>query len=301
MKSAFLKIQRVSLWAIIILLTGQNFALAGKGGVPEDYQLGLQEPATQIAEQMIDFHWLLLVIITAIVIFVLGLLLWVMIRYNEKANPIPSKTSHNTAVEVVWTLVPILILLVIAVPSFRLLSDQYTYPKSDIVIKAIGNQWYWSYQYPDNGLEFDSYMLKDEELKKARDAGEKVHRLLSVDNPVVVPVNKVVYVQVTANDVLHNWTIPAFGVKMDAIPGSSKLIWFQAKETGTYYGQCSEMCGINHAFMPIEVRVVSDQTYAAWLAAMKQGEDQAKAVLLKAALEDNKAGTKKSLASLPAK
>ena len=291
-KLRFLAISFLAILGLAVSAIGhQAFA---KKGQPEDWELGMQKAYTSIAESMHDFHNLLLVIITAIVIFVLALLVWVVVRYNEKSNPTPSTTSHNTMIEVVWTLVPILILLVIAVPSFRLLSDQYSYPKSDVIVKAIGNQWYWSYEYPGKGIEFDSYMLKDDALKEARAAGDEAPRLLAVDNPVVVPVNKVVYVQVTANDVLHNWTIPAFGVKMDAIPGTAKLIWFKATEEGTYYGQCSEMCGINHAFMPIEVRVVSEEVYAKWLEAVKEDEDKAKAILRQAALQQKN----KHLASL---
>ena len=245
MRIAFPKLRwmMVSLCTTMVFLINSGYAFATKGQ-PTDWYMNLQEGYSSISHMTDDFHDLLLVIIIAISVFVLGLLVWVVVRYNETSNPVPSKTSHNTFIEIVWTVVPILILIVIAIPSFRLLAKQYEYPKSDIVVKAIGNQWYWSYEYPENGIEFDSYMLKEEGLKEARDAGEDAPRLLAVDNPVVVPVNKVVYVQVTANDVLHNWTVPAFRVKMDAIPGTSKLIWFKATEVGTYYGQCSEMCGI---------------------------------------------------------
>lgn len=270
---------------ISFVASGIGTSAFAEKGQATDWQLGMQTFVTDIGDQINDFHDLLLYIITAIVIFVFLLLVWVLFRYNEKANPTPSKTSHNTMIEVIWTVVPILILLLIAIPSFRVLSNQYTIPKSDVVLKAIGNQWYWSYAYPDAGIEFDSNYLKDDEIKKARAAGEQAPRLLAVDNPIVVPVNKVVYVHVSASDVLHNWTIPSFGVKMDAIPGSPKLIWFKAREEGTYYGQCSEMCGVNHAFMPIEVRVVKQEVYDQWLAAMKQGEDAGKAVLKQAALE----------------
>ncbi len=242
---------------LMFLMPGTAFAAEGK---PEDWQLGFQPAATPIAEQMHDFHNLLLVIITAIVIFVLALLVWVMVRYNEKANPEPSKTSHNTLIEVVWTVVPVLILLVIAIPSFRLLYAQFDIPKADVTIKATGYQWYWSYSYPDHGgIAFDSILVEKDDLKPGQPY------LLAVDNDVVVPVNKVVHVLVTASDVMHNWAMPAFGSKMDAIPGRTNLTWFKATKPGVYFGQCSELCGSRHAYMPIAVRVVSEEEFAAWV------------------------------------
>ena len=228
--------------------------------VPEDWEVGFQKSVTPIADQIHGFHDLLLVIITAIVIFVLVLLVWVMVRYNAKANPTPSRNAHNTTLEVAWTIVPVLVLLVIAIPSFRLLYAQYDFPKADLTIKATGHQWYWSYNYPDSGnFNYDSLMVEDADLKPGQP------RLLAVDNEVVVPVNKVVHVLLASDDVIHNWTIPAFGIKMDAVPGRVTRVWFQARETGTYYGQCSELCGERHAFMPIAVRVVTDQEFTAWL------------------------------------
>ncbi len=248
---------------------GAMMAFAGAAGAaegrPENWQLGFQHAATPIAEQMHRFHNLLLVIITVIVLFVLGLLLWVMFRYNEKANPVPSKTSHNTTIEVVWTIVPVLILLVIAIPSFRLLFAQYDYPKADVTIKATGHQWYWSYAYPDQGgFAFDSLLVEQSDIKPDQ------HYLLSVDNEVVVPVNKVVQVLVTSDDVIHDWAVPSFGIKIDAVKGRNSLTWFKATEPGVYYGQCSELCGARHAFMPITVRVVSEQDFAAWVTQAKQ-------------------------------
>ncbi|MBX2804630.1 MAG: cytochrome c oxidase subunit II [Hyphomicrobiales bacterium] len=229
-------------------------------GKPTDWQLGFQGAATDIAQQIHDFHDLLLVIITLVTLFVLALLVWVMIRYNAKANPTPSKTSHNTTVEIVWTVVPVLILLVIAVPSFRLLYAQYDAPKADITIKATGYQWYWNYEYPDHGsFSFDSIMLEKEELQ----AGQPY--LLAVDNEVVVPVNKVVHLLLTSNDVIHNWAMPSFGIKMDALKGRNSLVWFKVNEPGTYYGQCSELCGARHAFMPITVRAVPEEEFQAWI------------------------------------
>jgi cytochrome c oxidase subunit 2 len=234
-------------------------ALAAEGRA-EDWQFGFQPAATAIAEQMHEFHNLLLVIITAITLFVLGLLLWVMLRYNAKANPEPSKTSHNTTIEIIWTVVPVLILLVIAIPSFRLLFAQYDVPKADVTIKATGHQWYWSYSYPDQGgFSFDSLLVEEPDLKPDQPY------LLTVDNEVVVPVNKVVHVLITSGDVIHDWAVPSFGIKVDAVQGRNALAWFKAERPGVYYGQCSELCGARHAFMPIAVRVVSEEEFANWV------------------------------------
>jgi cytochrome c oxidase subunit 2 len=235
-------------------------AATARDGQPEPWQMGLQNAVTPIAEQMNSFHNYLLVIITAIAVFVLCLLIYVMVRFNERSNPKPSRTTHHTILEVVWTVVPVLILFAIAIPSFRLLFAQYDFPKADLTIKAIGNQWSWTYEYPDHdGLRFDSYMVADKDLKPGQT------RLLAVDNEVVVPVGKTVHVLVTASDVLHNWAIPAFGVKTDAVPGRIVKTWFRTDKKGVYYGQCSELCGQRHAFMPIAVRVVSEEDFAAWI------------------------------------
>jgi cytochrome c oxidase subunit 2 len=234
--------------------------------VPHNWQLGMQPAATPVMAQIEQFHQELLVIITAICLFVLALLVWVMIRYNQRANPVPSKAHHNTLLEVAWTGIPVIILVLIAIPSFKLLYYEAGIPPADVTLKAIGNQWYWTYVYPDeNGLRFDSYMLSDAAAAKA---GEP--RLLGVDNPVYVPVNKVVEVDTTGSDVIHSWSVPAFGVKMDAVPGRINKTWFKATRIGTYYGQCSQLCGANHAFMPIEVKVVSEAAYQAWLAGAKK-------------------------------
>lgn len=249
--------------ATMVLAPGAG-ALAA-GGPPAPYQLGLQLPVTPIAEQIGQFHDFLLYIITAITLFVLGLLIYVMVRFNERANPEPSKFTHNTWIEVAWTIIPVIILIAIAIPSFRLLFAQYTFPKADLTIKAIGNQWYWTYEYPDSdGMTFDAVMLEDKDLKPGQP------RLLAVDNEVVVPVNKNVHVLVTASDVLHNWAMPAFGIKTDAVPGRVVKTWFRATKPGTYYGQCSELCGVRHAFMPIAVRVVPQSEYDAWLEQAKK-------------------------------
>ena len=214
--------------------------------------------------EIVSFHNnILLPVIIAISVFVLFLMIYVCIRFRASKNPNPSKTTHNVAVEVLWTLIPCLILIVMAVPSFKILYKQDTIPKADVTVKAVGYQWYWGYEYPDENIIFESYMIKEDELK------ENQPRLLTVDNEVVVPVNKVVKVLITANDVLHAWALPSFGVKRDAVPGRINETWFKAEKVGTYYGQCSELCGIQHAFMPITVRVVTDEEYAIWLAEAK--------------------------------
>ena len=231
---------------------------------PKDWQLGFQEAASSTMRDIVNFHdKLLLPIIIAISVFVLFLMVYACIRFRASRNPNPSKTTHNVAVEVLWTLIPCLILIVMAVPSFKILYKQDTIPKADVTVKAIGYQWYWGYEYPDENIIFDSYMIETKDLK------ENQPRLLAVDNEVVVPVNKVVKVLITANDVLHAWALPSFGVKRDAVPGRINETWFKAEKVGTYYGQCSELCGIKHAFMPIEVKVVSEEDYQIWLSEAK--------------------------------
>ena len=231
---------------------------------PKQWQLGFQDSASQSMTEIVSFHNnILLPIIIAISVFVLFLMIYTCIRFRASKNPNPSKTTHNVAVEVLWTLIPCLILIVMAVPSFKILYKQDTIPKADVTVKAVGYQWYWGYEYPDENIIFESYMIKEDELKESQP------RLLTVDNEVVVPVNKVVKVLITANDVLHAWALPSFGVKRDAVPGRINETWFKAEKVGTYYGQCSELCGIQHAFMPITVRVVTDAEYAIWLAEAK--------------------------------
>ena len=275
--------------AFIAMLGATGPAMAQRISKAENGQLGLMEPATPIMEQLTEFHNLLLIIITAISVFVALLLLWVMIRYNRRANPEPSKVSHNTVVEIVWTAVPILILAAIFLPSLKLLYAQDVTPEADLVVKATGHQWYWSYEYPDHdGMSFDAIMLErrlfdDPAAAADRRAAEaqiaeflnrsdppETFRLLDTDTRIVVPVNTVVKMLVTASDVLHSWTIPAFGIKIDAVPGRLNETWFKATEEGTYYGQCSEICGIRHSFMPIAVEVVSQQEFDAWIEKTKQ-------------------------------
>ncbi|MDP2294746.1 MAG: cytochrome c oxidase subunit II [Pseudolabrys sp.] len=241
-----------------------GLALAQSTGQPHPWQLGLQAAASPVMADIIWFHDFLLYIITAITLFVLALLVIVMVKFNAKSNPVPSRTTHNTLIEVVWTVVPVLILVAIAVPSFRLLFFQLKVPQAEVTVKATGKQWFWSYQYPDANFEFDSLMTQTKDLKPGQP------RLLAVDNEMVVPVNKVVHLLTVGADVIHSWAVPAFGVKIDSIPGRVNEAWFKADRVGTYYGQCSQLCGRDHAFMPIAVRVVSDQDYAAWLEGAKK-------------------------------
>jgi len=235
-----------------MLASGAAFAELGQ---PSPWEWTLQPSGSPVMDNIHWFHNVLLAIITIITLFVLGLLIAVVVKFNARANPVPSRTTHNTLIEVAWTLIPVLILVSIAVPSFRLLFLQLDLPKADITVKATGKQWYWSYAYPDNGkFEFDSLMAQD-----------KQPRLLGVDNEMVVPVNKVIRVQTTGADVIHSFAVPAFGIKIDSIPGRLNETWFKAEKTGMYYGQCSELCGKDHAFMPIAVRVVTDQEFTAWV------------------------------------
>ena len=227
---------------------------------PQPWEVTLQPAASPVMENIVWFHNFLFVLITLITLFVLALLVVVVMKFNAKANPVPSKTTHNTLIEVAWTLIPVLILVGIAVPSFRLLFQQLDIPKADLTVKATGKQWYWSYSYPDNGkFEFNSLLAQD-----------KQPRLLGVDNEMVVPVNKVIRVQTTGADVIHAFAVPAFGIKINSIPGRLNETWFKATKVGMYYGQCSELCGKDHAFMPIAVRVVEDQEFAAWVEAAKK-------------------------------
>jgi cytochrome c oxidase subunit 2 len=242
---------------VVLAAGGAAFAELGQ---PAPWEYKLQEGATPVMDNIIWFHNFLTVLITIITLFVLALLAIVAVKFNAKANPVPSKTTHNTLIEVAWTLIPVLILVGIAVPSFRLLFEELDLPKADLTIKATGKQWYWSYAYPDNGkFEFDSLMAQD-----------KQPRLLGVDNEMVVPVNKVVRIETTGADVIHSFAVPAFGIKIDAVPGRLNETWFKATKLGMFYGQCSELCGKDHAFMPIAVRVVSDQDFAAWVETAKK-------------------------------
>lgn len=284
--------------AILAVVAATCPALAGLGQ-PSDNQLGLQLPATPIMEQIHWFYDFVNYIIIGIAIFVLILLVWVIVFYNERANPTPSRVTHHTGLEVAWTVIPILILVAIAIPSFKLLYAQYTYPPADVTIKATGKTWFWEHEYPDHGaFTITSNMIKDEDLLKQELSADEFKkrygnldgvallraqyndakplwakrglvRQLSVDNEIAVPVNKVVHVLITAADVIHNWTIPSFGSKVDAVPGRVTSTWFKATKEGLYFGQCSELCGKDHSSMPIAVRVVSEKTFTDWADTMK--------------------------------
>ena len=249
-------IMKYFLLPIFTFLLGSS-ALAEQ---PKNWQLGYQNSVTPVMNDLVFMHdYILLPIITAISVFVLFLILYAVWKFRASKNPNPSKTSHNTLIEVLWTVIPCLILVVIAIPSFKLLYKQDIIPKADITIKAIGYQWYWGYEYPDQKIAFEASMIETKDLKPGQP------RLLATDRHVVVPVNKVVKVLITANDVLHAWALPAFGVKRDAVPGRINETWFRAEKEGIFYGQCSELCGIKHAFMPITVEVVSEQKYKEWV------------------------------------
>ena len=248
---------------VALTMSGAAFAELGQ---PAPWEYKLQGAATPVMEQITWFHNVLFWLITIITLFVLVLLVMVAVKFNSRANPVPSRTTHNTLIEVAWTLVPVLILVGIAVPSFRLLFQELDIPKADLTIKATGKQWYWSYAYPDNGkFEFDSLLACDETRLKCQQP-----RLLTVDNEVVVPVNKVVRIQTIGADVIHSFAVPAFGIKIDAIPGRLNETWFKATKVGMYYGQCSELCGKDHAYMPIAVKVVEDQEFASWVETAKK-------------------------------
>lgn len=259
-------------------------------GKPTDGEIGFQPTVTGLSAEIKDLDSMILVIITAITVFVVALMAWVIVRYNRRANPNPSSVTHNTPIEIAWTLGPVLILMFIGAYSLPALYRQQEIPEGEVVIKAIGNQWYWTYDYVDEGFEFDSYMigapatltseeedagaigyvLDDVTKKKLADAGySEEDWLLATDTAVVVPVDTTVVVQVTASDVIHSWTVPAFGVKQDGVPGRLAELWFKTDREGVYFGQCSELCGQAHAYMPITVKVVSKERYQQWLDAAK--------------------------------
>src|SRR5690242_12804517 len=258
-------LSRLSATALIsgILLVSAGAAWAGLGQ-PTPWQMDLQESASPVMVDVANFHFFLLWVIAAISAFVLALLLICIVRFSARANPTPSRTTHNTPIEILWTIIPVVILAVIAVPSFRLLFVQLEIPQPDLTVKVTGKQWFWSYSYPDSKFEFDSLMVQEKDLKPGQ------LRLLAVDNEMVVPINKVVHVLVTGADVIHSFTVPSFGIRMDAIPGRVNETWFKATIEGVFYGQCSELCGKDHAFMPIAVRVVNENDFNTWLNSAKQ-------------------------------
>ncbi len=231
-------------------------------GAPEPWQMGFQEAASPSAERLGEFHNLLLYITIGIVIFVSLLLAYVLLRFNKKANPEPQQFSHNVLIEVIWTVVPIVILIIIAVPSFKLLYFLDRTAEPEMTLKVTGYQWYWGYEYPDNdGVNFLSYMIPDDKINKA--AGQK--RLLSTDNVVVLPVDTNIQILVTAGDVLHSWAVPALGIKLDAVPGRLNETWVRINKPGVYYGQCSELCGKDHSYMPVEIRAISKKEFEKWV------------------------------------
>jgi cytochrome c oxidase subunit 2 len=266
MKAGFLRIKQLSAAAMTAALTAGFSAQAwaqDKLGQPTDGAIDFQPAATDLRQRAMDFHnYLLLPILTSITLLVLGLLLWCVIRYNRRANPTPSRVTHNTTVEVIWTAGPVLILLVIAIFSFRLLFDYHDMPAPYMTVKANGYQWYWGYEYPDQKIAEETSTLLPKD--KADAAG--VPYLLATTQPLVAPVGKVVRVLVTGEDVIHSFSVPAFGIKIDAVPGRVNETWFRANKIGTFYGQCSQLCGIDHGFMPIEVKVVSQADFDAWVA-----------------------------------
>jgi cytochrome c oxidase subunit 2 len=250
---------------LVAFFAGGGAALAGLGQ-PSPWQFGLQQSASPVMDSIIQFHDFLLWVIAAIAVFVLILLIVVMVRFNAKSNPTPSRNTHNTLIEVLWTVIPIVILAGIFIPSIKLLFLQLNLPEAEVTVKATGKQWYWTYNYPDNGkFEFDSLLVRDEKQLRPDQP-----RLLGVDNEMVVPVNKVVRVQTIGADVIHAFAVPSFGIKIDAIPGRLNETWFKATREGVYYGQCSELCGKDHAYMPIAVRVLSEQAFAQWVEEAKR-------------------------------
>ena len=250
----------ISTYPIMLL---QSLNAIEPQGVAKDYGIDLQNPVTEVAKDVYSMHAFVTIIMAIITLFVLGLIIWVCYKYSASKNKNPSKTVHNTLIEILWTAIPVLILVVIAVPSFKLLYKQDVIPEPDLTIKAIGYQWYWGYEYPDNGnFTYEAFMLQSEE---ELEEDKPFKRMLTTDTKVVVPVNKIIRMQVTAADVLHSWAIPAFGVKTDAVPGRLNETWFKAEKTGIYYGMCSELCGVNHQSMPIEIHVVTQEKFDIWV------------------------------------
>ncbi len=248
---------------ILIGIVSFLFSFGAWAQQPHPWQMYYQKPATPVMEIIYDFHLMLLYIEGGIVLLVAGLLIFVIYRFRASKQKTASQTAHNTVLEVIWTIIPVLILVFIAFPSFRLLYMMDVTPKADLTIKAIGNQWYWTYEYPDYDIKFDSNIVPENELKSGQ------LRLLEVDNRVIVPVGTNVRVITTSADVLHSWAVPAFGIKRDSVPGRLNETWFNVKKAGVYYGQCSELCGVKHGFMPIVVQAVSQKEFESWIATHK--------------------------------
>jgi cytochrome c oxidase subunit 2 len=268
---------RIVKW-LLAVVAGFVFSLSaapavwaqGVVGAPKPWEMGMQRSYSPIKDRVIDLHNEVLVIITLITLFVGGLLIWVMFRYNSKRNPVPSQTSHNTIIEILWTVIPVLILVVIAIPSFRLIYYQDRTPDPDMTIKVTGHQWYWEYTYPDQGnLDVESRYIHDDDLKPGQ------LRLLEVDNQLVIPVGKKIRILTTSSDVIHSFFIPAFGVQRYAIPGRTIETWMEADQAGTFYGECNQICGQDHSRMPIAVKAVSEADFEAWVAEAKKSASSA--------------------------
>ena len=284
-------IGRIFVKKVLFFLTSL-FSFSGSvfaDGGPKPWQLGFRPPATSTMEKVVEFHDSFInPIIIAIALFVIGLMVYIIVRFSEKNNPKPTKTTHNTTLEVLWTAIPTIILIIIAIPAFKLLYYSHYNPNTEMTIKAIGNQWYWSYEYPDHGIAFDSNMLcgtKEECDEMSKETGKNHVRLLDVDEPLVLPVNKKIKVIATATDVIHSFSVSAFGIKIDGVPGRAQDTWFEILNEGTYYGQCSELCGMLHGFMPIKVKAVSDSEFDNWVqnkkAEAKKNEEIKKVEIIK--------------------
>ena len=284
-------IGRIFVKKVLFFLTSL-FSFSGSvfaDGGPKPWQLGFRPPATSTMEKVVQFHDSFInPIIIAIALFVIGLMVYIIVRFSEKNNPKPTKTTHNTTLEVLWTAIPTIILIIIAIPAFKLLYYSHYNPNTEMTIKAIGNQWYWSYEYPDHGIAFDSNMLcgtKEECDEMSKETGKKHVRLLDVDEPLVLPVNKKIKVIATASDVIHSFSVSAFGIKIDGVPGRAQDTWFEILNEGTYYGQCSELCGMLHGFMPVMVKAVSDSEFDNWVqnkkAEAKKNEEIKKVEIIK--------------------
>ena len=264
------------------------FGLVLADGGPNPWQMNFRPAATPTMEKVVAFHNFLNPIIIVIALFVIVLMIYILFRFSAKKNPIPSKKTHNTFLEILWTVIPTIILLVIAIPSFKLLYFSHYNPNTEMTLKAIGNQWYWTYEYPDEGFSFDSNILcstQEECDELSKETGKQYVRLLDVDEPIVVPANKKIKVIATATDVIHSFAVPAFGIKIDGVPGRAQDTWFEVLEEGTYYGQCSELCGMLHGFMPIVVKAVSESEFNEWVqakkAAAKKNEEIKKVEIIK--------------------
>lgn len=247
------------LFKIFLAICISFIGFFAKADQPHPWQMHFQEPATPLMEKFVHFHNQLLIMCYGICGFVLLLIIYVAIRYSKKNNPIPTKTTHNVIIEILWTLIPVIIIVIMAVPSFKILYFADKIEKADMTLKIVGRQWYWQYEYPDNNIAFDSNMIQDSDLKPGQ------LRLLEVDNRIVLPIDTNIRLLVTSGDVIHSWSVPSFGIKTDAVPGRTNESWIRITKTGVFYGQCSELCGVNHGFMPIAVEAVSKDDFNKWV------------------------------------